>query len=1078
MDRWMKLWCGATSLKCLLAVFIFFSVSGSVAGAQASSARPMVLVLDAHGDSLYFEATGAYEIHWSRIGGEAASGRVNANGDQFVDVGEPGRYRVEVFGSPLAFRPTLGGQTWVELSQWGDNHWLSFDDMLSRLNGLEVTANDSPRFRPGATMEAFLALSDIELDVSEWDVGNVVNLAHAFTGAAKVPAGIENWDVSNVTDMEGIFRAAGGDIPSLANWDVAAVENFSFAFAYTDSAEIDLRGWDFGAATNLSYMFLNSRVRSLDLADWDVDQVVDMSAMFAGNPYFNEDLSGWSFDAVADLSRIVDNTGFSTANYDRLLVAWAESEIASDLFVRVQEMRYCEAGDARQRLIADKNWQLSGDGKDCRHLRLFDRGGVDFGVHLPGSSLTERVELVNLRDSTLALQSVELISQSERFSLIDDQCSGRDLSSGQRCALTFTAQRDGFGLYEAAIKVVATQLEQSPEFPVTIALVEARPDPEAQWSLDDRNIGRGEVNYLLELFDMLSVFYFRLGGENWVNNDGWLDATRHPCEWYGVICVDWGGWIDITPPPPYGFIYLNDLSLADNNLTGSLTSFKRFIEIAGAGFAPRRSLDLRGNALTGVDRLPYMPDVVLLDNNGLSGALPPYELGGYTDRAIWHLSLAGNAFSGPVPESWQENSLTGLDVSENQFEGSTASFVNVIRDNNFDGDYQNALGAPWRVLEHMDSWRERVLPGEAIRNMPQFGLQPALNLAGNAFSMAVDWQYPFKLHNGLCWNEASLADDLLAYDYITLFEGPAEVLAACQGVERKPVSSLISGSWYAPSRDGEGMNMMLLEDGTPFAIWYMHAEAGRQVWMLGQGRITGQSVNLASMTSYVGAFGVGYDDAGDGRQRFPSRNRGIGMSLSVSALDGNTLAAGQIADFGDGFQERVAVAGQEAPSHINGEHVPYDPSSPLRELTRLTSLAGTSCDNQHEFQWVSGLWYEPESDGEGLVIEFTTNEQAVVYWYTYTPDGSEQAWMLGAGSFDGQRLVIENMHQPQHIGDVVFDTAGIEKDVLWGSLEIEFADENTAELRYDSVMEGYGVGTRQLTRLASPMLASCEAGMH
>lgn len=57
----------------------------------------------------------------------------------------------------------------------------------------------------------------------------------------------------------------------------------------------------------------------------------------------------------------------------------------------------------------------------------------------------------------------------------------------------------------------------------------------------------------------------------------------------------------------------------------------------------------------------------------------------------------------------------------------------------------------------------------------------------------------------------------------------------------------------------------------------------------------------------------------------------------------------------------------------------------LWDHTRLTRLAGTTCDNQRQNQWVSGAWYNQDRDGEGFTVEVIEDDRGVVYWFTSTP---------------------------------------------------------------------------------------------
>ena len=98
----------------------------------------------------------------------------------------------------------------------------------------------------------FIKYNDIDnIDISEWDVSNVVNMNMMFDNCKKFNCDLSNWDVSNVKTMNGMFdnckKFTG---KGLENWDVSNV-------------------------TNISYMFIGCEKLICDLSDWDVSNVKD-----------------------------------------------------------------------------------------------------------------------------------------------------------------------------------------------------------------------------------------------------------------------------------------------------------------------------------------------------------------------------------------------------------------------------------------------------------------------------------------------------------------------------------------------------------------------------------------------------------------------------------------------------------------------------------------------------------------------------------------------------------------------------------------------------------------------------------
>lgn len=58
----------------------------------------------------------------------------------------------------------------------------------------------------------------------------------------------------------------------------------------------------------------------------------------------------------------------------------------------------------------------------------------------------------------------------------------------------------------------------------------------------------------------------------------------------------------------------------------------------------------------------------------------------------------------------------------------------------------------------------------------------------------------------------------------------------------------------------------------------------------------------------------------------------------------------------------------------------------------------------------AGIWFEPDQPGHGLIITTWPDTPEVagggnVAWFTYTPDGSEQAWLLSENLVEGQQTV-------------------------------------------------------------------------
>jgi hypothetical protein len=129
---------------------------------------------------------------------------------------------------------------------------------------------------------------------------------------------------------------------------------------------------------------------------------------------------------------------------------------------------------------------------------------------------------------------------------------------------------------------------------------------------------------------------------------------------------------------------------------------------------------------------------------------------------------------------------------------------------------------------------------------------------------------------------------------------------------------------------------------------------------------------------------------------------------------------------------------------------------------------GQTLAAEEPLAFASGSWFDPARNGEGFVVQVIGGGQAVVTWFTYPPAGEEggQAWMIGSGAIDGDRIVIGEMLRPN--GTVFgpgFDPADVVREP-WGSLEILFSDCSHATASWDGP-PAFGSGSMDLVRLST-----------
>ncbi len=264
----------------------------------------------------------------------------------------------------------------------------------------------------------------------------------------------------------------------------------------------------------------------------------------------------------------------------------------------------------------------------------------------------------------------------------------------------------------------------------------------------------------------------------------------------------------------------------------------------------------------------------------------------------------------------------------------------------------------------------------------------------------------------------------------------------------------VSGAWFDPARDGEGVILQFLPDGRAIAIWFTYpaaGEPGEQAWLIGQDSLTdGPAIRFRSVIRPSGGrFGAGFDPAA-------IRNDPWGtMELSFADCNTATLSWSGPAAFGSGSRTLVRLSSIDESSCAGA-----------RRLTASGARAAEGLRSR------SGAWYVPSRSGEGWIVEELPDGRGIAYWFTFDPDG-RQAWTVGIGQREGNRLVIDDNRITRGTRFGTSFNAGDVERLPWGSLTLDFGSCGTATVSYASTVPGYGNGTREAARLTTIAGAPC-----
>jgi surface protein len=259
--------------------------------------------------------------------------------------------------------------------------------------------------------DGFIVAMIFNQPLNTWDVSSVTNMSKMFRDCRAFNEPLDNWVVSNVTDMSQMFEDAEVFNQDISGWDVSNVSSMSAMFQETDAFNQDLNSWNISAVTNLSSMFSSASLFNLPLDNWDVSAVSNFQSMFSTSVFnqdisnwdtslatnmrlmfsnassFNQNLATWNITGVTNMIDMLSNSGISQENYDNILIGWAAQTVSDNVSLGATNLNYCDGRDARQDLIDNHNWDITGDIVNCSFVFCTDiTSPVDGDTNVPANS--------------------------------------------------------------------------------------------------------------------------------------------------------------------------------------------------------------------------------------------------------------------------------------------------------------------------------------------------------------------------------------------------------------------------------------------------------------------------------------------------------------------------------------------------------------------------------------------------------------------------------------------------------------------------------------------------------------------
>ena len=128
---------------------------------------------------------------------------------------------------------------------------------------------------------------------------------------------------------------------------------------------------------------------------------------------------------------------------------------------------------------------------------------------------------------------------------------------------------------------------------------------------------------------------------------------------------------------------------------------------------------------------------------------------------------------------------------------------------------------------------------------------------------------------------------------------------SCDGGSSFSIAPSITGSWYDPARDGEGYNIEIIGPSLEplmLAYFYTYDDTGNQMWLVGTGKISGDTATVPMQVTSGTVFGPGFDADDVIRQDWGT------VTFIFSSCDAGTATYNSIMGFGTGTSNLVRVS--------------------------------------------------------------------------------------------------------------------------------------------------------------------------
>ncbi len=206
---------------------------------------------------LDIEGSGSIKYYWTAtIEGASGSGYLTNGRNYIQGLSQFSKIEFRVNSKNLLyFKMVAGPQFYInynspnlllDITQWGNAKWKSFEQSFINCKILNITATDIPNLSNCTSLNRmFMDCYKLvgPTNINNWNVSNISNMVNMFANAKNFNQDISDWNINKVTDMSGMFYSAIRFNQNLSKWGlkINPAINMSNIFDYS---ALDLNNYD------------------------------------------------------------------------------------------------------------------------------------------------------------------------------------------------------------------------------------------------------------------------------------------------------------------------------------------------------------------------------------------------------------------------------------------------------------------------------------------------------------------------------------------------------------------------------------------------------------------------------------------------------------------------------------------------------------------------------------------------------------------------------------------------------------------------------------------------------------------